>query len=69
MIVMVHAENGDVEEQLRNQLLAEGKTDPIYHYSSRPPEIEGEATNRAVVLSGLTGCPLYVVPRHLHTRH
>ncbi len=61
MIVMVHAENGDVEEQLRLQLLAEGKTDPVWHYSSRPPEIEGEATNRAVVMSGMTGCPLYVV--------
>ncbi|MCA9912336.1 MAG: amidohydrolase family protein, partial [Anaerolineae bacterium] len=61
MIVMVHAENGDVEEQLRLKLLADGKTDPIWHYSSRPPEIEGEATNRAVVMSGMTGCPLYVV--------
>ncbi|MCC6615414.1 MAG: dihydropyrimidinase [Anaerolineae bacterium] len=61
MLVMVHAENGDVEEQLRTQLLAEGKTDPVWHYSSRPPEIEGEATNRAVVMSGMTGCPLYVV--------
>ncbi len=61
MIVMVHAENGDVEEQLRNRLLAEGKTDPIYHYDSRPPEIEGEATNRAVVMAGMTGCALYVV--------
>ena len=29
--------------------------------SSRPPEIEGEATNRAVMMSGLTGCRLYVV--------
>lgn len=61
MIVMVHAENGDVEEQLRLQLLAEGKTDPIWHYYSRPPEIEGEATNRAVVMAGMTGCSLYVV--------
>ncbi|MBK8022710.1 MAG: dihydropyrimidinase [Chloroflexi bacterium] len=61
MIIMVHAENGDIEEQLRLELLAEGKTDPIWHYSSRPPEIEGEATNRAVVMSGMTGCPLYVV--------
>lgn len=61
MIVMVHAENGDVEEQLRLQLLAEKKFAPIYHYSSRPPEIEGEATNRAAVMSGMTGCPLYVV--------
>ncbi|GAB1422393.1 dihydropyrimidinase [Anaerolineales bacterium] len=61
MIVMVHAENGDVEALLTPRLLAEGKTDPVYHASSRPPEIEGEATNRAVVMSGLTGCPLYVV--------
>jgi dihydropyrimidinase len=61
MIVMVHAENGDVEAALRPALIAEGKTDPIYHAASRPSEIEGEATNRAVVMSGLTGCPLYVV--------
>jgi dihydropyrimidinase len=61
MLVMVHAENGDVEATLTPALLADGKTDPIYHAWSRPPEIEGEATNRAVVMSGLTGCPLYVV--------
>jgi dihydropyrimidinase len=61
MIVMVHAENGDVEASLTPALLAAGKTDPKYHAASRPPEIEGEATNRAVVMSGLTGCALYVV--------
>jgi dihydropyrimidinase len=61
MIVMVHAENGDVEATLTPALLAAGKTEPKYHAESRPPEIEGEATNRAVVMSGLTGCPLYVV--------
>lgn len=61
MIVMVHAENGDVEASLTPKLLAEGKTDPLYHSHSRPPEIEGEATNRAAIMSGMTGCPLYVV--------
>jgi dihydropyrimidinase len=61
MIVMVHAENGDVEAALTPALLAEGKTEPYWHGVSRPAEIEGEATNRAVVMSGLTGCPLYVV--------
>lgn len=61
MIVMVHAENGDVEATLTPSLLGEGKTDPIYHAHSRPPEIEGEATNRAVVMAGMTGCSLYVV--------
>jgi dihydropyrimidinase len=61
MIVMVHAENGDVVAELIDSLLAQGKTDPVYHATSRPPEVEGEATNRAVVMAGLTGCPLYVV--------
>ncbi|MBZ0304380.1 MAG: amidohydrolase family protein, partial [Anaerolineae bacterium] len=61
MIVMVHAENGDIEAELTPALVAAGKTDPKYHASSRPPEIEGEATNRAVVMAGMTGCPLYVV--------
>ena len=61
MIVMVHAENGDVEATLTPELLAAGKTDPKYHAASRPPEIEGEATNRAVVMAGLANCPLYVV--------
>ncbi len=61
MIVMVHAENGDVEATLTPELLAAGKTDPVYHAASRPREIEGEATNRAVVMAGLTGCRLYVV--------
>ncbi|MFZ4815960.1 MAG: dihydropyrimidinase, partial [Phototrophicaceae bacterium] len=61
MLVMVHAENGDVEAALTPALLAAGKTDPKYHAASRPPEIEGEATNRAVIMAGLTGCSLYVV--------
>lgn len=61
LLVMVHAENGDVEALLTPQLLADGKTDPKYHASSRPPEIEGEATNRAIVMAGLTNCPLYIV--------
>ena len=61
MLVMVHAENGDVEAALTPDLLASGKIAPKYHADSRPPEIEGEATNRAVILAGLANCPLYVV--------
>ena len=61
MLVMVHAENGDVEAALTPALLAAGMTEPKHHADSRPPEIEGEATNRAVVLAGLAECPLYVV--------
>ncbi|MBX3066175.1 MAG: dihydropyrimidinase [Anaerolineae bacterium] len=61
MIVMVHAENGDVVAELTAKLLAEGKTDPYYHAVSRPSTVEGEATGRAVALAGVANCPLYVV--------
>ncbi|NQD68272.1 dihydropyrimidinase [Bacillus haikouensis] len=60
-LVMVHAENGDVIEYLTEQALAEGKTDPIYHALTRPPELEGEATGRAAKLTGLADSQLYVV--------
>lgn len=60
-LVMVHAENGDVIEYLVNEALAEGRTDPIYHALTRPPEAEGEATGRAAQLAGLADSQLYVV--------
>jgi len=60
-LVMVHAENGDVIDVLVKQALAAGHTEPIYHALTRPPEAEGEATNRAIQLARLAGAPLYVV--------
>src|SRR5881394_519778 len=60
-LVMVHAENGDVIDVLVKRALAEGKTEPRYHALTRPPETEGEATNRAIQLSRVAGSPLYVV--------
>ncbi|MCI3922244.1 dihydropyrimidinase [Paenibacillus sp. TRM 82003] len=60
-LVMVHAENGDVIEHLTAQALELGNTDPIYHALTRPPELEGEATGRAVTLTGLAESQLYVV--------
>src|SRR5256886_3360717 len=58
---MVHAENGDAIDVLVREALAEGKTEPLYHPLTRPPETEGEATNRAIQLSRVAGSPLYVV--------
>jgi len=60
-LVMVHAENGDAIEVLMTEAVAAGKTAPIYHALTRPPETEGEATNRAIQLARVAGCPLYVV--------
>jgi len=60
-LVMVHAENGDVIDVLVREALEAGHTEPLYHALTRPPEAEGEATNRAIQLSHLAGAPLYVV--------
>ena len=58
---LVHAENGDVVAALTAKLLAEGNNGPEAHAYSRPPEVEGEATNRAIMLADMAGVPLYVV--------
>ncbi|PZX16505.1 dihydropyrimidinase [Palleronia aestuarii] len=60
-IALVHAENGDVVADLSAQLLAEGNTGPEGHAYSRPPQVEGEATNRAIMIADMAGVPLYVV--------
>ena len=60
-LVMVHAENGDAIEVLMGEAIAAGNTSPKYHALTRPPETEGEATNRAVQLARVAGAKLYVV--------
>ncbi len=60
-LVQVHAENGDVIEVTVKDALAEGNTSPKYHALTRPVELEGEATSRAIRLAEVAGAPLYVV--------
>lgn len=60
-LVMMHAENGIAIDQLAAQALAAGHTEPVQHGLTRPPELEGEATGRAITLAGVTHCPLYIV--------
>jgi dihydropyrimidinase len=59
--IMMHAENGIAIDQLVAQALAAGHGDPVYHGLTRPPELEGEATSRAITLAKVAGCPLYIV--------
>ncbi len=66
---MVHAENGDVVFRLQEQLMARGATGPENHAHSRPPEVEGEATNRAIMIADMAGCPLYVVHTSCRDSH
>ena len=68
-IPMVHAENGDVVAELSAKLLAEGNVGPEAHAYSRPPQVEGEATNRAIMIADMTGAPLYVVHTSCEEAH
>ncbi len=66
---LVHAENGDVVAQMQAKLLAEGNNGPEAHAYSRPPEVEGEATNRAIMIADMAGVPLYVVHTSCEQSH
>jgi dihydropyrimidinase len=66
-LVMMHAENGIAIDQLVAQAIAAGRTDPVQHGLTRPPELEGEATSRAITLAKVADCPLYIV--HLSAAH
>jgi len=66
---LVHAENGDVVAALSEKLLAEGNNGPEGHAYSRPPEVEGEATNRAIMIADMAGVPLYVVHTSCEQSH
>ncbi|MFY0520720.1 dihydropyrimidinase [Lysinibacillus sp. UGB7] len=60
-VVMVHCENGSVIDELVEEAKRAGHTEPIYHALTRPAELEGEATNRAIELAHIAGAKLYVV--------
>ena len=66
---LVHAENGDVVADLQAKYMAEGNDGPEGHAYSRPPEVEGEATNRAIMIADMAGVPLYVVHTSCEDAH
>jgi dihydropyrimidinase len=66
---LVHAENGDVVAAMQAKLMDEGNNGPEAHAYSRPPSVEGEATNRAIIIADMAGVPLYVVHTSCEQAH
>ena len=61
MLVMLHAENGDVIETLVTEALAAGHTAPEWHAKTRPAWGAVEASLRACSLAAQAEAALYIV--------
>ena len=66
MLVMVHAENGDVIDVLTDEALAAGHTSPEWHALTRPALGAVESVFRTISLSALAEAPVYIV--HMNTK-
>ncbi|MGQ9832728.1 MAG: dihydropyrimidinase [Candidatus Villigracilaceae bacterium] len=65
MLVLLHAENGDVIEILTAEALAAGHTTPEWHAKNRPDWGALEAALRGFALAAAADAPLYLV--HMNT--
>ena len=61
VITAVHAENGDIIDDLVAEALMKGQTAPIYHAKTRPSSLEAEATGRALSIAEVANAPVYIV--------
>ncbi len=64
-LAMVHAENGLVTDYLEDRSLRKGEDQKKVFLKTRPDDLEAEAIFRALSISAVTHCPLYIV--HLST--
>lgn len=60
-MLMLHAEDNDAIEANVPRLLEEGKTAPIFHARSKPPEVETEAIRRLIDMARQTDAPFFIV--------
>ncbi len=60
-LLTVHAEMGDIIEDLRNDFASKGKLSTKYHALSRPNYTEADAVKKIIEFSEQTNCPVYIV--------
>jgi dihydropyrimidinase len=60
-LTMVHAENEDAIEFLRDKAERDGRIQPMHHARTRPIPVEREATHRATTLAEVAGVPVMIV--------
>lgn len=56
----LHAENGEIVDLFLRRLVAEGKTSPKFITTARPPEVEAQATARAISIAEMAKAPIYL---------
>jgi len=64
-LAMVHAESGLVTDYLENRSLKKKQDQKVVFLKTRPNDLEAEAIFRAVAISTVMDCPLYIV--HIST--
>lgn len=60
-LTMVHVENEDAIEFLRDRAERAGQTQPVQHARTRPIPVERETTHRATTLAEVAGVPVMIV--------
>jgi dihydropyrimidinase len=61
LLVQIHAENDDILEGAKRELLAKGLKSFAYHAAARPAVAEAEAVSRGLFFSRVTESPVYFV--------
>lgn len=61
VITTAHCENPELISAMQAQLLGEGKTEPKWHYYSRPPEVEAEGVHHLMTFAKMLDAAIYIV--------